>query len=581
MRILRTTGAAVMVAIAAVALALSGGCRLGRVAPGGDVTLERPEAWAALDKRDPKGGEFPGGRGADELVLYTPAYGEGTGTNAWGLEATVVRGVVRKCEGNNSEIPRDGFVISGHGAKMVWIRENLRPGTEVEIREGRIVARFTLLSKIFEIEQRLKGAEQREQDYEVARKEGRQKDLEVMATRGMEAIAGTRETLKEAETLLRGSNRDEARKALARAERASKVALYSWEPSVTPEGRGVWFRVGAKSPEEVRTLVERVERSGMNLLFPETIYWGMTLCPQLWEDAPKQHPQFAGWDPLEDLIREAHGRGLEVHAWCEIFFMGPEGHSPLAQKHPDWVARDRRGGREAKLEENFHFFCPARPDGREFILKNLVELVRKYELDGLQLDYIRYPRSVPFENGFCYCDYCREKFRAEEGADPLELTPEGTPELWEKWNRWREKQVSSFVAEASRRLHEARPGLVLSAAVFPEFEDEGRRQIFQNWKEWSDAGWVDLLCPMIYRADTKEMARLTEMDLRLAGKTPLFAGLAPFMKLSEEQLVEQIRVARELGAQGQVLFSEEAMTQEMRAALREGPYRNAAAVPRF
>ncbi|MFH0792610.1 MAG: family 10 glycosylhydrolase, partial [bacterium] len=420
-----------------------------------------------------------------------------------------------------------------------------------------------------------------EKEYEDARRQGRRVAIEVMATRGMQAIAGARESLREAQALLRRSDYDGARKALVRAERVSKIALYSWEPSVTPEGRGVWFRVYAKSPEEARALVERVDRSGMNMLFPETIYWGMTLCPQLWDGAPQQHPQFAGWDPLEELIREAHGRGMQVHAWCEIFFMGPQGHSPLAKEHPDWVARDRRGGTMAKLESNFHFFCPARPEGREFILKNLVELARKYELDGLQLDYIRYPRSMPFENGFCYCDYCREKFQEEEGADPLELTPEKTPVLWEKWNRWREKQVSSFVAEASRRLHEARPGLVVSAAVFPEPEEERRREILQNWKEWSDGGWVDLLCPMIYRADTQEMRRLTEMDLRLAGDTPLLTGLAPFMKLSEEQLVEQIRAARELGARGQVLFSEEAMTQEMREVLREGPYRNAAAVPRF
>ena len=395
---------AAVVAVAAAGT-LSGGCRLAWFGSGRDVLLERPEASAALDKQDPEGREFPGGRGTDELVLYTPAYGERTGTNAWGLEATVVRGMVRKCEGNDSEIPREGFVISGHGKALVWIRENLRPGTEVETRGGRVVARYTLLSKKYEVGERLKAAELRAKKYDEARHQGLQKELGVMATRGSEAMAGTSENLKEAEALLWRSDYRGAREALGRADRLSKIALYSWEPSVSPEGRGVWFRVRTESPEELRGLVDRVDRSGVNMLFPETIYWGMTLCPQLREGGPKQHPEFAGWDPLEELIREAHGRGMQVHAWCEIFFMGPEDHSPLAKEHPDWAARDRLGGIAAKQEQNFRFFCPAQPEPREYIMQNLVELARRYELDGVQLDYIRYPRSLPFENGFCYCDY--------------------------------------------------------------------------------------------------------------------------------------------------------------------------------
>ena len=49
--------------------------------------------------------DFPGGRGPDELIVYTQEFGERTGTNQWGVEATVVQGVVSRVEGNNSKIP--------------------------------------------------------------------------------------------------------------------------------------------------------------------------------------------------------------------------------------------------------------------------------------------------------------------------------------------------------------------------------------------------------------------------------------------------------------------------------------------
>jgi len=87
---------------------------------------------------DPAGqGEYPGNRGPDQLIVYTPAYGQPTtGTNQWGLEAIVKQGkVVKQLSGGNAEIPSDGFVVSGHGEASTWIAYNLKPGVKVE-REG-------------------------------------------------------------------------------------------------------------------------------------------------------------------------------------------------------------------------------------------------------------------------------------------------------------------------------------------------------------------------------------------------------------------------------------------------------------
>lgn len=83
--------------------------------------------------------DFPGGRGPDQLILYTPDYtNDTTGTNEWGREVVVRKGVVTALSNNNTPIPSDGFIISGHGSAAQWMGHHLHPGTRVAI-EGELL----------------------------------------------------------------------------------------------------------------------------------------------------------------------------------------------------------------------------------------------------------------------------------------------------------------------------------------------------------------------------------------------------------------------------------------------------------
>ena len=74
---------------------------------------------------------YPGGRGSDQLVVYTRDYGKPTtGTNPYGTEFVVAGGIVTEFGSNNSRIPEDGFVVSGHGEAQNWLQENLWYGSE-------------------------------------------------------------------------------------------------------------------------------------------------------------------------------------------------------------------------------------------------------------------------------------------------------------------------------------------------------------------------------------------------------------------------------------------------------------------
>ena len=97
---------------------------------------------------NPSGTEFPGGRGPDELIIYTTVHGMRTGTNQYGLEAVVEEGRVERIEGNNSLIPSKGYIISGHGKALRWISKNLYPGVAVGVKLDSLHIRADVESKL-------------------------------------------------------------------------------------------------------------------------------------------------------------------------------------------------------------------------------------------------------------------------------------------------------------------------------------------------------------------------------------------------------------------------------------------------
>jgi len=109
-----------------------------------DLWLDKFQGEFPVSKIDPPlEGKDPGNRGAQELVIYTPAYEKSsTGTNSWGKEAIVVNGVVQKLTGADTRIPADGYVLSGNGEAANWISK-LIPGTALEYDSTRIRIRFT------------------------------------------------------------------------------------------------------------------------------------------------------------------------------------------------------------------------------------------------------------------------------------------------------------------------------------------------------------------------------------------------------------------------------------------------------
>ncbi len=234
-----------------------------------------------------------------------------------------------------------------------------------------------------------------------------------------------------------------------------------------------------------------------------------------------------GFDPLAHLVRAGAAVGVRVHAWGNVFFVwsSPQGALPkssehLVRRHPDWLLRpagvkylDPVGGSDWEGI----YTDPKNVAAREHTLAVFADIASRYRIEGFHYDYVRYPQVT-------YAD-----------------SPED------------HAAVTALVSEGAKRLRAARPGIVISAAVFPD-PDLARERVLQRWPEWAEAGLVELLCPMAYRRDTAEVVRLLTKARAAAPKTRMWGGLMAYA--GERALLrEQVHAAEHAGCEGAILFA--------------------------
>jgi hypothetical protein len=218
---------------------------------------------------------------------------------------------------------------------------------------------------------------------------------------------------------------------------------------------------------------------------------------------------------------------------------------------------------------------PSVPQAQEHLLNIVGDLVARYDVDGIQLDYARYE-----ENGaddFGYHPYSVELFRQQYGVNPRTIS-RSSP-LWQTWVKWRQDQVTEFVRRVRQRIEETRPGTLLSVAAEPIVEAASLR--FQDWALWAKEGIIDQVVPMDYVRDVAKFRQWAELDaaaLRDARGIYWYEGIGQF-GLSDQETVERIELNRQLGADGTVLWSVVSMKMDTYRMLKEGPWRLPAILP--
>lgn len=280
-----------------------------------------------------------------------------------------------------------------------------------------------------------------------------------------------------------------------------------------------------------------------------------------WRAAGIRAVLFSGAD--DGVFKLARQHGLETHAWMWTLCRGD-----FCKDHPEYYDVSRLGASAADKPpyvDYYHFLCPSRTESQDFVAKNVHDLCRFEHLDGVHLDYVRYPDVIlpialwkkynlvqneelpPFD--FCYCDVCRAAFKRAHGRDPLELKdPAADPD----WRQYRYDSVTRLVNRAVDVAHAG--GKKITAAVFPT-PSMARKMVRQDWARWN----LDAVLPMTYHSFYNEPVEWIEKAVRegveaLPADRPLYAGLyLPDIK-NDAEFGRAVKAAMAGGAAGVSLF---------------------------
>lgn len=361
-------------------------------------------------------------------------------------------------------------------------------------------------------------------------------------------------------------------------------------PEARQDTRGWWVvRTTLTSPAGITRLVADARVAGINTLIVQVrgrgdAYYRSTLEPR----AAALRGQPASFDPLASVITAAHAAGIRVHAWMNVGLVAsahdlPSSRQHIANRHPQWLmvprqlAASGRGAtpsvrqlaswtRRQPGDVEGLFLSPLNPDATSHVVDLVRDLGRRYEIDGLHLDYIRYPTA-----DYDYGPVALREFRRSVVAD---LAPDERARLDNRlarepflytdmfptrWTAFRRSRLTSLVMRIRTTLAEVRPGAQLTVAAVAD-QDTALNLRLQDWPAWAQARLVDAVCPMAYTQNADTFATQVADAVRAAGPTPVWAGVGAY-RLTSAQTASNALAARQLGAQGVLLFSYDSLAE--------------------
>lgn len=282
-------------------------------------------------------------------------------------------------------------------------------------------------------------------------------------------------------------------------------------------------------------------------------------------------------DDSEKHFRIAKKNGIKAHRW--IWTMN-RGEKELLAAHPEWYSLNRKGescATNPPYVGYYRWLCPSKPETLTYLKQQVENALSKDYIDGIHLDYVRYcdvilpvnlwskygidqSKELP-EYDFCYCETCRNAYKAEKGKDPLEMEhPDQSP----SWRKFRYDRITNIVNNLAKVAQQHKKPI--TAAVFPTPEI-AKRIVRQDWTNWN----LDAVNPMIYHGFYQEDVSwigdaVAEGVRALNGRFPLYAGLfLPDFNGNMDDLKRGVALAVKNGAAGVSLFGE--LTPEVLAAI--------------
>ena len=357
------------------------------------------------------------------------------------------------------------------------------------------------------------------------------------------------------------------------------IMLFLWVANIIEASevvRGLWLvRDEMTSPQRIEEALSIAEKGGFNTLFVQARGRGFAFYQS--QNIPRSPLIEAvdslngAFDPLAFAVKKAHERGFKVHVWLNVLFTWSSPEAPVDSHHvfltnPRWFMVGRDGTRPGessyeKVSDVGWFLSPGIPEVRHYLTGIVREIVKNYEVDGIHLDYIRYP-----DERFDFHPVVRGEFNRLYGSDPVRLfsdhtsdsqssvTPtESTYQNIEKWYEFRTLHVTQLVKMISQAIRSEKRPVMLSCAVKPQVE-EAYVIYGQDWVHWLNEGLVDFVCPMSYTTDNEILLRNTRYALEKVKRASLVVGLGAHL-VDPDGLSRQITEVLKFHVGGFAVFS--------------------------
>ncbi len=355
----------------------------------------------------------------------------------------------------------------------------------------------------------------------------------------------------------------------------------------TGEVRAMWVQRGSlASPKTIQSAVEMAKDGRFNTLIVQVRGRGDAFYDSRYDPRPPLLArQPSSFDPLELMLATAHRAGLKVHAWVNVNLVSdatpPAAPRHVVYTHPEWLmvprplAADlaRMNPRNAAYLRRLSEYAKARSDRVEglflspvhkgavdYTVRVIGDIVTRYAVDGIHLDYIRFPNDE-----FDYSAEVLERVPVGGDLDCIERRASRVRVTCTRPPALLHRDVSAAMAgvpanaaydavDANPVCRESTPfaGDVVGCGV--SRCKRGGEPAVSGLGQVARGGLLDAICPMAYTTDPVLFRSQIANVEHLAGGHPVWAGIGAY-QLSPGATVENIRTARQLGAEGVVLFS--------------------------
>jgi uncharacterized lipoprotein YddW (UPF0748 family) len=273
-----------------------------------------------------------------------------------------------------------------------------------------------------------------------------------------------------------------------------------------PEIRAAWvygFNSEFSSASATTTTINNLADNNFNIVIPEVRKQGDAYYNSAYE--PWASDVATGYDPLLDMVNKAHARNMEVYPWIVTYRIWPTSGTPpnthIWKLHPEWAMKNSSG---STVDGNYYDLDPGVPGVQDYLSKVVIDIISKYDVDGFNFDYIRYPTYT-----WGYNAISKARFTSETGYAPPTTYNLSDPH-WVAWSEWRKQQVTDLVKKCYLEAMWRKPHIKMTADTIgwmgndPNVDFHSTRaytEVFQDAKTWMEQGFIDMNILMNYKRD--------------------------------------------------------------------------------